>query len=412
MTKTILLNRKSLLTKIFVLVMLLVGGGSNAWGEGEYTGTLTFSSGVAPSGWTVENAIYSGDYVEPEKSWSTLKVSSSTKIKLLKGQKIIITAKRTAESSYNLKYDYYASSFNSTSPKLNFNSSTSFPTSNTDYALTIDITSDINTYYVAFWTSRVSIKSIEFTAVEEAEEITELTFAENEAIPEGFSSLTSATSIPDVYVKYTPSNGWNTICMPFQLKSSGEEYSDIMNAIFGAGWKAYGVSSYDNGVLTFTRRTTLLSMFANTPYLVYTTDAKSPGFDGFHFENIDVTYSYNPRYVISGSNIFQGTYITKTYNALTDEASPWYGVTPAGKVMKAGTGAAVKGYRAYFTGIEPPTPGARINIVIEDDGGTTDLGFVKMVDPEAKEVYNLQGQKVQKGRKGMYIVNGRKVVIK
>ena len=80
--------------------------------------------------------------------------------------------------------------------------------------------------------------------------------------------------------------------------------------------------------------------------------------------------------------------------------------------MKAGTGAYVKGYRAYFTGISAPTPGARISFVIEDDGETTDLGFVRMVDPEAKDIFTLSGQKVEKARKGIYIVNGRKVVIK
>ena len=80
--------------------------------------------------------------------------------------------------------------------------------------------------------------------------------------------------------------------------------------------------------------------------------------------------------------------------------------------MKAGTGAAIKGYRAYFTGISAPATGAHISIVIDDEGGTTDLGFVKMVDPEAENVYTLSGQKVKKGSKGIYIVNGRKVVIK
>ena len=91
-----------------------------------------------------------------------------------------------------------------------------------------------------------------------------------------------------------------------------------------------------------------------------------------------------------------------------------YGLTTAGQIRKAGSGASIKGFRGYFTGISAPSSGdARITIVFEDEEGTTtDLGFVKMVDPEAEHVYTLSGQKVQKGKKGIYIVNGRKVVIK
>lgn len=207
-----------------------------------------------------------------------------------------------------------------------------------------------------------------------------------------------------VYVKYTAQNKWNTICMPISLSGN-------MDNIFGTGWKAYTLSSYENNTLTFTRDN-YLSTTAN-PYLVYVETANSPA-NGFVIESTlvynNAARSTNP----SGTTaVFQGTYSTKTYNALTDEESPWYGVTPSGKVMKAGSEASVKGYRAYFTGISAPADGARISIVIDDEEGeTTDLGFVKMVDENAKDIYTLSGQRVQKGRKGIYIVNGRKVVIK
>ena len=71
----------------------------------------------------------------------------------------------------------------------------------------------------------------------------------------------------------------------------------------------------------------------------------------------------------------------------------------------------MKAFHAYFTGISAPASGARL-IVIEDDGEATNLGFVQMVDPEAKGVYTLSGQKVESAGKGIYIVNGKKVVIK
>ena len=147
-----------------------------------------------------------------------------------------------------------------------------------------------------------------------------------------------------------------------------------------------------------------------TPYLVYIESAPIHS-NGVLLKN-PYTQGNNPSNMSKGGATFQGTYTTKTYNSENDEANPWYGVTPAGKVMKASTGASVKGYHAYFTGISAPA-GARVSIVIDEgEGETTDLGFVKLVDENAKDIYTLSGQRVQKGRKGIYIVNGRKVVIK
>lgn len=209
----------------------------------------------------------------------------------------------------------------------------------------------------------------------------------------------------NVYIKYTSKNGWNTICMPIPLGAN------IMNTLYGDGWKAYTIFSYEENTLYFTKDN-YLSTVAR-PYLVYG-KANSPA-NGFVVEDIMV---YNKEAVqdqaAESDAYFRGTYTKKEYNSETDElpANVWYGITNEGKVMKAGTGAYVNGFRAYFTGIEPASTNARVNIVLEDDGETTDLGFVRMVDPEAKDIFTLSGQKVEKARKGIYIVNGRKVVIK
>ena len=206
-----------------------------------------------------------------------------------------------------------------------------------------------------------------------------------------------------LHVKYTPSEGWNTISMPFVLRNTT---MDNMSIIFGDSWNAYTLSSYNNGTLTFSKVSSSAVVNNAIPYLVYIASAPSHP-NGVLLSDISTTGNTAGSTVKSDAT-FQGTYVTKSFV----ENDNWYGVTPAGKVMKAGTGASVKGYRAYFTGVSAPA-GARINIVLDEgDGETTDLGFVKMVDPEAKEVYNLKGQRVQKGSKGIYIVNGRKVVIK
>ncbi len=206
-----------------------------------------------------------------------------------------------------------------------------------------------------------------------------------------------------ILVKYQPSAGWNTISMPFVLRTS---LMNNMDAIFGVGWKAYTLSSYSNGTLSFSKVSESANVNYGTPYLVYISDAPVHP-NGVLLADIS-TYGNNPSSTSKNGITFQGTYVRKDYV----DGDEWYGVTSSGQVLQAGEGAYVKGYRAYFTGISDPADGSRISIVLEGDGTTTDMGFVKMVDKDATDVYTLSGQKVQKAGKGLYIVNGRKVVIK
>ena len=182
-----------------------------------------------------------------------------------------------------------------------------------------------------------------------------------------------------LHVKYTPSNGW----------------------------KAYTLSSYSDGTLSFSKVSGSTTISNRTPYLVYIEEASNHP-NGVLLSDI-VTNGNTPDQTTKGDATFQGTYVRKDYV----ENDDWYGVTPSGRIMKAGTGAFVKGYRAYFTGVSAPSAGAEVKMfIIGGDDIPTDVGFVKMVDADAKEVYNLAGQRIQKARKGIYIVNGKKVVIK
>lgn len=197
----------------------------------------------------------------------------------------------------------------------------------------------------------------------------------------------------NVYVKYTANNGWNTICLP--IAPNGYK-----TQLFGSGAtvKAYALNSYDNnGTLTFENAS---YMGARTPYLVYVENAASRP---FVVENVYVGYTTGGN-VSKGNTTFQGTFAPMSMEGK-------YGVTSSGQVMQGTATADIKGYRAYFTGITPPAGGARPTIVFEDDEDTQGLSAVMWME-NTKDAYNLQGQKVEKGRKGIYIVNGRKVVIK
>ena len=87
-------------------------------------------------------------------------------------------------------------------------------------------------------------------------------------------------------------------------------------------------------------------------------------------------------------------------------AKDLYGINNDGKLQKGGSGATINSFRAYLTDVS----GAR-EINFEDE--TTGLTDVSSKTSDGRgECFNLAGQRVAQPTKGLYIVNGRKVVIK
>ncbi len=222
--------------------------------------------------------------------------------------------------------------------------------------------------------------------------------AQAEAIfdEDGGSSYTSGTK--SLLIKYKPNSGWNTLCMPIYISSTN--FSNYMNAIFGADCKAYTLDSYSNHTLGFKKVNEISSA---KPYLIYVPTAAKHN-NGVLFN----TYIYP---TAAGSTQPTGTdaVFHGTYAPIENMPTNYYGVTANGQVRPSDGSANLKGYRAYFTGIS--ADGARPTIVFENDNDAQGLSAVMWME-NTKEAYNLQGQKVEKGRKGIYIVNGRKVVIK
>lgn len=217
-------------------------------------------------------------------------------------------------------------------------------------------------------------------------------------LDETSSDAVVAGTYDHVTLKRKLNAGWNTVCLPFDV-------ADV-ETVFGTDAKAYNFTSYSGGELGFTSVTTLTASY---PYIVYVPAAIT---DDFALTDITIASGdASAWYRYQGGAYFRGTYTpiaadNWTKNAETDNI---YGVTSEGKIAKAGATASIKGFRAYFdlpAGVGAPTA------VFED--ATT--GIKTMVNAGELqlngEVYNLSGQKVQNAKKGLYIVNGRKVVVK
>ncbi len=196
-----------------------------------------------------------------------------------------------------------------------------------------------------------------------------------------------------VVVKYTAKSGWNTICVPFVLTS------DILNQIFGEGWKAYEFKAYSNNELTFNNTTTF---YAGFPYIVYVAEAATHE-NGLILHDVNISAT-SANYDSYGSATFQGTYAPMAAGEMEGK----WGITTDGHIAKGGAKATLKGFRAYF---ELPE-GATAPVLSLEDGPATSISLTP-ASAQAEEVYyDLNGRRVEKPTKGLYIINGKKVMVK
>ena len=168
--------------------------------------------------------------------------------------------------------------------------------------------------------------------------------------------------------------GINSLCLPFYTAET--EISTNCK-----------IATYKNGT-TFTYAD---HAEANVPFLATAVDAAA---EKLNFTNKTVATTPG-----SLGTTFVGVYAPQS-------AETFYGINGDGKLQKGGSGANINSFRAYLTAVS----GAR-EITFEDE--TTGLTDVSSKTSDGRgECFNLAGQRVAQPTKGLYIVNGRKVVIK
>ena len=143
---------------------------------------------------------------------------------------------------------------------------------------------------------------------------------------------------------------------------------------------------------------------ANTPYLYRLRDGKS----ATQITNSEVTVS--SELTPGGTAVWQmvGSYANRTIAAGEDGDRYYYAYTSSdNKIHRVTNTLTVKPYRAYFT--TASTVGTQL--AIRTRGGEETLIDVTEVDGLCPEVYyDLSGRRVDNPAKGVYIVNGKKVV--
>ena len=183
-------------------------------------------------------------------------------------------------------------------------------------------------------------------------------------------------------------NTWNTLCLPFALTAAQVE------TVLGAGAKVAALQSFDadEEVLQFA---TVYATEALMPYLVYPTqDVTAPVTLTVDVKGDDAMI------VAQGGYSFVGTLAPKAF-AAGDETVLF--VADGNKLAHPSVAGELKALRAFFN----VPAGATAKFVV--DGEETAVEGIS-AQTVAAPAYNLAGQRVGAGYKGLVIENGKKVV--
>ena len=208
------------------------------------------------------------------------------------------------------------------------------------------------------------------------------------------ADYTPESAAGTVQLTRTINVGMNTVALPFAL--TAEQVAEV----FGEGSVVYSFQDVADGENSTINFTTTSAIAPNTPVLVKATQANN-GTEPIVIENATVAAGEAK---VAGTNFdFVGTYAASTTIPEND-----YFISGV-KVWKSAGATTIKGTRAYIQAKNTAAGDVKLFI----DGIATSISEIEG-EAVANDgaIYNLAGQRVEKAQKGIYVVGGRKVVIK
>ena len=203
----------------------------------------------------------------------------------------------------------------------------------------------------------------------------------NDFAPE-YDAYSSAT-----YTRTIEEGAYGTICLPF-----APDAASLENYTF------FKMESAGADAINFVEET---APVANTPYIYC-----------LKGENVAITggatvVSADINSVEVGNWIMKGSF-TKQTIATAGADTKFYGyVADQNKIVKANKTLTVLPCRAYFTA---PVDAAAVALRITRGDETTEITAADLDVQPATVIYDLAGRRVEKMEKGIYIVNGKKVI--
>lgn len=224
-------------------------------------------------------------------------------------------------------------------------------------------------------------------------------YVKNVTIDEAATSAPEACDFANVTLTRTlQPDIWNTVSLPFDLSSDQIAASSLNGATI------YAFSESDASNITFSN---VNAIEAGKPYLVKLPDQaaaiENPSFTGV---TIEATEGETAGY--EGNVQFVG----QTYNKSLAGVDDVCYLSTNGKVKQLAANGAIKGLRAYFIvpDAQQQAPGVKLFFNLIEDGIQTIANG--QLSTANSPLYNLSGQRVNNAQKGIYIVNGKKILVK
>ena len=218
----------------------------------------------------------------------------------------------------------------------------------------------------------------------------------------------SITKKNNTFVELTRSftkDMWNTVCLPFALTA------DQAEELFGSGYTIAKFTGVSETTMEFTSKDKeAFDFVAGQPYLVKPTENLSNS-SPVVLSDVNIT-AKNGATVPHDGYSFTGTFTTKSF-AEGDWATTRF-VATGNKLKTPNSENAMKALRCYFTvpAAKSLARGYAIDGFMDDDVPTDISATLNDNVQTTKVIYNLAGQRVANPTKGLYIVNGQKVVVK
>ena len=208
---------------------------------------------------------------------------------------------------------------------------------------------------------------------------------------------------------------WNTLCLPFSLT----EEQLAASPIAGGDFRTLSSASFSDGTLTlnFTDEGAVKSITAGTPYIVKWENG-DPITD-LTFNGVTIAYTYNP--MEKGVVTFSGNFSPVGCSA-GDNTMLYLGANNT--LYYPSKAMTINAFRAYFqlnngiTAGDPSSPNAIRAFVLNFGEGEQTGIFSATLNDKGQMIndkwYSLDGRKLngKPTTKGLYINNGKKVVIK
>ncbi len=212
--------------------------------------------------------------------------------------------------------------------------------------------------------------------------IRELVITEGEDFAPEYDAYSSATYTPTI-----AEGAYGTICLPF-----APDAASLENYTF------FKMESAGADAINFVEET---APQANTPYICCLKGENVAITGGATVVSADINSVEVGNWTMKGS-------FTKQTIATAGADTKYYGyVADQNKIVKANKTLTVLPYRAYFTA---PVDAAAVALRITRGDETTEITTADLDVQPATVIYDLAGRRVEKMEKGIYIVNGKKVI--